>query len=590
MISIVALANVLSWLAQTTVVIAAGLLVLWTVRIDAPATRYAVLRGLLAVCLLLPVLQPRVPLPLASFMIEEPTAVEFAAARPAGDARSYAEARASLRTRAASLPINGVVLLIVAGTIARLAWIGAGVVRLRALRRAGETATPNGVHDELQSLIGTHAAIRYVPFLGQPVTFGFRRPVVLLPERLRQLPPHIQRAVAAHELWHVRRRDWMWTVAEETLRAALWFHPAMWVLLSRIQASREEVVDELSVLTTGSRKHYLDALLTFADERPLFAAAAFARRRHLVRRMLLISKESVMSSRRLVASTLALGAAVVAAGWYSVLAFPLMDGQAPPRDPVRPPSEVRASAERAEKEAQLKQRVVEQPTKENYLLLAQYSWERAFRDASLSDSAKAEYVAQGIAAADSALALDPDYVEALIYKNILLRVKAQATPDLVENRRLVAEADLLRNRAIALRKASGQPGTTFTPSGHEMGFVPAPGQAPPPPPPPPPPPAPVDGVMPLRVGVNNVGPPAKLRDVQPEYPIEAKIKNVQGVVVLDVVVDASGAVRETLVLQSIPLLDKAAIDAVQQWRFQPTLLNGQPMPVVMTVTVNFALN
>ena len=590
MISIVALANVLSWLAQTTIVIAAGLLVLWTVRIDAPATRYAALRLLLVFCLLLPVIQPRLPRVSASFASAEPVAAELAAWRAVGNTDLQVEPRGAAGASTAGVPVDAVLLLIAFGIIARLSWIAAGVVRLRALRRAGEIAPSGDEHDELQALIGARAAIRYVPDLGQPVTFGFRRPVVLLPERLRRLPPHIQRAVAAHELWHVRRRDWMWTVAEETVRAALWFHPAMWVLLSRIQSSREEVVDELSVLTTGSRRNYLDALLTFADERPLFAAAAFARRHHLVRRMLLISKESVMSSKRIVASCLGLVAAVIAAGWYSALAFPLVDGQAPPRDPVRPPSEIRADAEMAEKEALLKERIAKEPTKENYLILTQYAWERAFRDASLSDSAKAEYVAQGIAAADSALALDPDYVEALIYKNILLRLKAQATVDLVENRRLVAEADLLRNRAVELRKASGQPGTTFTPSGHEMGFVPAPGQASPPPPPPPPPPAPVDGIMPLRVGVNNVGPPAKLRDVQPEYPIEAKIKNVQGVVVLDVVVDGSGVVRETFVLQSIPLLDKAAIDAVQQWRFQPTLLNGQPMPVVMTVTVNFALN
>ena len=141
-----------------------------------------------------------------------------------------------------------------------------------------------------------------------------------------------------------------------------------------------------------------------------------------------------MSSRRIVTSSLALGVAVAATGWYSALAFPLMQGQAPPRDPVRPPSEIRAVAEKAEKEAALKDRIVKAPTKENYLMLVQYSWERAFRDTSLSESEKADYVAQGIEAVDSALSFDPDYVEALIYKNLLLRTKAQMTPDLVENR------------------------------------------------------------------------------------------------------------------------------------------------------------
>lgn len=578
MITVVTLVNVLSWLAQTTVIIAAGLLVLRAVRIDAPAARYAALRVLLGVCLLLPAIQPRVPMLGTSLILADAAATDLLAGRAGRDVRSTSGGRMPLRAHAASLPVDAVVLLIAAGIIGRLVWIGAGVVRLRALRRAGEIAPPGGAHDELQSLIGTRAAIRYVPRLGQPVTFGFRRPVVLLPERLGQLAAPIQRAVAAHELWHVRRRDWMWTVAEEALRAALWFHPAVWVLLSRIQAAREEVVDELSVLTIGSRKHYLDALLTFADERPLFAAAAFARRRHLVRRMLLISKESVMSSRRIIASSLALGAAVVATGWYSALAFPLMQAQAPPRDPVRTPSELRAAAEQAEKEAALKERVSQNPTKENHLLLVQYSWERAFRDGSLSESQKAEYVAQGIEAADSALALDPDYVEALIYKNLLLRTKAQATTDLVENRRLVSEADALRSRAMELRAQHPQARI----AGKIAGM-------PPPPPPPPPPAAPVDGVMPLRVG-GNIAPPVKVRDVRPEYPAEAKMNRVQGVVILEVVIDASGRVREARVLRSIPLLDKAAVDAVQQWEFQPPLLNGQAVPVIMTVTVNFSLN
>jgi TonB family protein len=579
MITVVALANVIAWLAQTTVVVAAGLLGLWAVRLDAPAARYAALRALLAFCLLLPVIQSRVPLPPASLDVTETVTVRAIPAGSADEERSSERARAPLGASMTWMPVNAVILLLATGAIARLGWISAGIVKLRALRRAADISPPGGEHDDLQSIIGVRAAIRYVPCLGQPVTFGVRRPVVLLPDRLRQLPVSVQRAVTAHELWHVRRRDWMWTVAEETVRAALWFHPAIWLLLSRIQASREEVVDELTVLTTGSRRSYLDALLTFADERPLFAATAFARRCHLVRRMLLISKESVMSSRRIVASSLGLGVAIVATGWYSVLAFPLMQAQAPPRDPVRTPTEIRAAAEQAEKEAAVKERIAKEPTKENYLILVQYSWERAFRDTSLSESQKADYIAQGLEAADSALALDPDYVEGLIYKNLLLRMKAERTTDLVENRRLISEANALRGRAMELRKA--QPPPPPPPPGATAGM-------PPPPPPPPPPPAPVDGVMPLRVG-GGIKPPAKVHDARPEYPAVAREAGIQGVVVMEVVVDTAGGVRDARVLRSIPLLDQAALDAVRQWRFEPTLLNGQPMPVIMTVTINFTL-
>jgi protein TonB len=61
------------------------------------------------------------------------------------------------------------------------------------------------------------------------------------------------------------------------------------------------------------------------------------------------------------------------------------------------------------------------------------------------------------------------------------------------------------------------------------------------------------------------------------------------VVILEAVIDAQGRVESVRVLRSIALLDQAAADAVRQWRFTPTLLNGEPVPIVMTVTVNFAL-
>ena len=83
--------------------------------------------------------------------------------------------------------------------------------------------------------------------------------------------------------------------------------------------------------------------------------------------------------------------------------------------------------------------------------------------------------------------------------------------------------------------------------------------------------------------------PVKTTDVAPVYPIIAKNAHVKGVVILEAVLNAQGGVESVRVLRSVPLLDQAAVDAVQQWRFRPALLNGQPVPVVMTVTVNFTL-
>tara|TARA_Y100000588_G_scaffold302625_1_gene324957 strand:- start:178 stop:870 length:693 start_codon:yes stop_codon:yes gene_type:complete len=106
----------------------------------------------------------------------------------------------------------------------------------------------------------------------------------------------------------------------------------------------------------------------------------------------------------------------------------------------------------------------------------------------------------------------------------------------------------------------------------------------PPPPPPPPPPAP----EPVRVG-GNISPPTKTQDVPPVYPPVAQSARVQGIVILEAVIGPNGNVTEVKVLRSVPLLDEAAITAVKQWQYTPTLLNGVPVPVIMTVTVNFTL-
>ena len=101
-------------------------------------------------------------------------------------------------------------------------------------------------------------------------------------------------------------------------------------------------------------------------------------------------------------------------------------------------------------------------------------------------------------------------------------------------------------------------------------------------PPAPPPQAPVR----LHSGIQA---PQRVVYVTPFYPVIAKSAHVQGVVIIEATLDERGNVVRTQVLRSIPLLDAAAIDAVRQWKFTPTLLNGIAVPIVMTVTVNFTL-
>ncbi len=651
------LENLAQWNLQIALVAIAAAVVMHVLRIDAPVIRHAFWRIVLVTCLALPVLQPW-----RSSAIDPSVGrmEELDAELPTGlgaastlSASSAVLARVSTHMRANWRSYAGMFLAI--GAILRLAWLLIGIHGLQRLRRSGERAPNDDEYDELAALIEAGAEIRRVPRLGQPVTFGVLRPAVLLPASFSALPAGVQRAVLAHELWHVRRRDWAWVLVEEGICALFWFNPAMWWLVSRVQSSREEVVDELTVQLTNARKTYMEALLAFADQPTLYPATPFARRRHLFHRMVLISTEAAMSSRRIVGSSVAMAAVLLATGLYASSRFPLKaeatfsvssPGQAnqnPPRD--RRPGEAGPESSR---ERDLKKAIEADPSKiDPYLQLARlqesrgarseaeatmlalqraaakdpaaagavagfyasdgqferavetleaaatanpsnaeiqqltavFYWQKAFKDQSLSSEQKLRYLDSGISASDRALSTRPDYSEALVYKNILLRMKANLETDPAAKRAMLAEADGLRNRAMELKKTTGQ---------DAMVFVPASGQPPPPPPPPPPPAQLVEGQAPLRVG-GHIKPPVKVRDVKPIYPPEAQAAGVQGVVILEVTIDRSGNIFEGRVLRGQPLLDQAALDAVKQWQFQPTMLNNELVPVIMTVTVNFTL-
>ncbi|RPJ56994.1 MAG: energy transducer TonB [Acidobacteria bacterium] len=99
---------------------------------------------------------------------------------------------------------------------------------------------------------------------------------------------------------------------------------------------------------------------------------------------------------------------------------------------------------------------------------------------------------------------------------------------------------------------------------------------------PPPPPA-----MPVRL--SSLKQPQRTVYVAPIYPDLARAAKVEGMVILEAVINPDGVVRDVRVLRSVPLLDEAALAAVRQWRYTPTMLSGVPVAVIMTVTVTFRL-
>ena len=106
---------------------------------------------------------------------------------------------------------------------------------------------------------------------------------------------------------------------------------------------------------------------------------------------------------------------------------------------------------------------------------------------------------------------------------------------------------------------------------------------------PPPPVAVTPPPDPVRPG-GMIRQPQKVRNVDPVYPAIAQAARVQGIVIIEATLSPDGKMSNARILRSIPLLDQAALDAVRQWEYTPTMLNGVPVPVIMTITVMFTLS
>jgi TonB family protein len=289
---------------------------------------------LLAACLLLPLVRPWRREVIAAVGVPVTTSVTIAGpARPA--------ARTTLPRSEMAL------LLLAAGTLVRLGWLGVGFWRLGRYRRnaqrlgravdwaqgpAGGLETRRRLETCPTSYAGrsvtcpTGCSMYLSDEVASPVTFGWRRPVILLPACFPELDGRIQDAILCHELLHVERRDWLFTISEEVVRGIFWFHPAIWWLLGEIQLAREQAVDSLAIERTEARDEYVDALLAIAGAKAQFdlaPAPLFLRKRHLKQRVMSIFKEARMSKTGLI-SRLAMGVAILAAAcWIVTSSLPL---------------------------------------------------------------------------------------------------------------------------------------------------------------------------------------------------------------------------------------------------------------------------
>ena len=176
----------------------------------------------------------------------------------------------------------------------------------------------------------------------------------------------------------------------------------------------------------------------------------------------------------------------------------------------------------------------------------------------------------GLRALERALEIDPQYDDAMAYTKLLIRERADLRDTADEYQRDIAIADDWVMKALAVKKAKAEQ--------RNANVMASPATPPPP------------SSPPSRIVIaGKVAEAQRLRSVAPVYPDLARQAGVQGAVRLNIVIDKQGRVANISVISGHPLLVPAAVDAVKQWEYKPTLLNGQAVEVATEVSVPFVL-
>lgn len=607
--------NLVAYSMQIGLLVGLAAFVPTILRLRLPGAKLAYWHILLTACLLLPAVRP------------------WRRAVVAGDVQVtstvLAVAPAATRT-AREIPSTQIALmLLAAGAFARLAWLGLGLWRLGRYRRHSK---PYGVRDGCSIFVSEEVS--------SPVTFGARRPVILLPAGFPELDSRMQQAILCHEMLHVERRDWLFTVTEELVRAAFWFHPAIWWLLGEIQLAREQAVDRGVVERTQARDEYVDALLAIAGAPPqldLAPAPLFLRKRHLKQRVVSILKEVRMSKTRLI-SGLAAGLGILAAAcWFVTGTFPLaaapqVVNDAPGvtvemngavllhRSPVAYPEPARSNGVQGTVAVEVvldaagnvsEARIVSGPQElrkaaQQSVLQWHFKGDVAGTTRQVNITFQLQSESKPVAGGSTVATVtgtagppnptaprksskNPDQAPqaqaalaapaAHTLKSItVLGLSDQMKSELL-SRLPVREGDPLSpesqsrvSQAVKEFDEHLKINITILPAGDATMLIATP-ETPP---------------TQIKIG-GNVQQTKLISQPHPVYPPDAKAARIQGVVKLQATIGKDGTVQNLEVISGHPLLVQAALDAVKQWVYQTTLLNGNPVEVVTQIDVNFTL-
>ena len=451
-----------------------------------------------------------------------------------------------------------------AGVALRSAWLALGCFSLRQLRGARGSSDAREF-ESLRKELAPRTQIRWTNNVRQPVTFGLRRPVVLLPHRVASLAGDAQRAVVCHELLHVQRLDWAWMLVEEGVRAFFWFHPAVWWLLDQVNLSREQRIDELVVARVGVRKPYMEALMVFADARHAAAASiAMLQRRHLTARLQHLSKEVHMSRMRLVLKAAALAVVLISSPAVVSSALPLdlaaLALQSSPRVEIRLAENTPGSG--------VTEAVLDGSGRRIYLHPAALITNEDITSARVN-SAGGVGATVGVTFTDAAAKRLTDATRSHLGRPVAILIDGRVVSAIVVRAPIGGSAAIsgvtgeqARSLAAALDPKSASFGAASQ----------------------------VADATPLKSTDPGVTPPVPVTQVKPVYTPAAMQAGIVGEVLLSAVVQADGSVANIGVTAPLdPELDSQAIAALKQWRFRPAMKDGTAVPVSVDVQFRFTV-
>lgn len=202
---------------QIALLVSAGALAMRAGAVPYPQARLACWRLLFAACVLLPLWPARV----VDVTIPGVAPPTFSGTAISPDSLAAPVPAAHVQPTIWIL-INALPLIVVAGIIVRAAWLAAGLLSLIRLASSAGDVVDTSELRELHAHIAPHSTVYWHAGIDQPVAFGLWRPVVLLPEPLKDKPRDVQSAALAHELLHVARSDWLTGILEQAVLCMFW--------------------------------------------------------------------------------------------------------------------------------------------------------------------------------------------------------------------------------------------------------------------------------------------------------------------------------------------------------------------------------